>query len=270
MSIELTAESASTQPQKPRPANPFQAVKEQAIANLKGVKKVIAVHSGKGGVGKSTFAVNLASTLAQSGSAVGLIDADVDCPSCHKLLGNSGRVFADEKQRLRPLQSHGIKFLSVGNMVDSEDSANIMRGPIMFKLISEMFYKAEWGELDYLIVDLPPGTGDNPLTVMQIAPLAGMIIVTQPQEVALVDARKSANMSKRMDVPVLGIVENMSGEVFGSGGAELTAKKLGIKFLGSIPLKKTVRESSDAGMPAVLQDGEILESYKKIIKNAEI
>ena len=265
MPIELIASAPAQRSRPQAQGNPFEAVRQQVIENLKGVKKVIAVHSGKGGVGKSTFAVNLAASLVQSGSAVGLIDADVDCPSCHKLLGSNQRVFADEKQRLRPLESHGIKFLSVGNMVESEDSANIMRGPVMFKLISEMFYKAEWGELDYLLVDLPPGTGDNPLTVMQIAPLKGLIIVTQPQEVALVDARKSANMAKRMDVPVLGIVENMNGDVFGSGGGEQTAKKLGIKFLGGIPLKKSVRESSDAGIPAILSDKELLATFSKII-----
>ncbi len=274
MPIELKADTQSPPSPKPPPrqvqGNPFQAVKEQVAQNLRGVKKIIAVHSGKGGVGKSTFAVNLAATLTKLGFSAGLIDADVDCPSCHKLLGNSGRVFADEKQRLHPLEAHGIKFLSAGNMVDSEDSANIMRGPIMFKLISEMFHKAEWGALDYLIVDLPPGTGDNPLTVMQIAPLAGMVIVTQPQEVALVDARKSANMAKRMGVPVIGIVENMSGNVFGNGGAEKTASKLGIKFLGTIPLDRAIRECSDRGIPAVLESKTLFEGHKRIIAGAGI
>ncbi len=258
----------TTSPQQS--GNPFKEVRSRVEENLKGVKKVIAVHSGKGGVGKSTFAVNLAAALTKLGFAVGLVDADVDCPSCHKMLGNSGRVFADERQRLQPVGAHSIKFLSVGNMVESEDNANIMRGPIMFKLVSEMLYKADWGNIDYLIVDLPPGTGDNPLTVMQIAPLAGLIIVTQPQEVALVDARKSADMAKRMGVKVIGVVENMSGEVFGEGGAEKIANKLGTKFLGAITLSKTIRECSDRGMPAVLIEKPLFEAHIKIIRAAEI
>ncbi len=250
--------------------NPFEAQRKLVQENLSGVGKVIAVHSGKGGVGKSMFAVNLAATLAKKGFKAGLVDADVDCPSCHKMLGKTERVFADERQRLKPLESCGIKVLSVGNMVESEDSANIMRGPIMFKLISEMLYKADWGKLDYLIIDLPPGTGDNPLTIMQICPLYGLIIVTQPQEVALVDARKSADMSKRMNVPVIGIVENMSGDVFGTGGAESTAQKLEMNFLGSIPLQKNIRELSDKGVPPVLEDAALYKKFAEIIQEAAI
>ena len=253
---------------RPAQPNPFQAQRNLVEKNLENVNKVIAIHSGKGGVGKSFFAVNLAASLAQSGFKAGLIDADVDCPSCHKLLGQTARAMADENQRLQPLESHGIKFLSVGNMVDNENSAQIMRGPIMFKLISEMLYKANWGTLDYLIIDLPPGTGDNPLTIMQIAPLEGMIVVTQPQEVALVDARKSADMAKRMDIPVLGIVENMSGDVFGSGGAEAAAKTLEVKFLGSIPLQKNIRELSDRGIPPVIEDKSLLALFEGISENA--
>ncbi len=249
-------------------ANPFETQRNLVKKNLENVNKVIAVHSGKGGVGKSFFAVNLASGLAQSGFKAGLIDADVDCPSCHKLLGKTERIFADGLQRLQPLEAHGIKFISVGNMVENEDSAQIMRGPIMFKLISEMLYKANWGTLDYLIIDLPPGTGDNPLTIMQIAPLHGLIVVTQPQEVALVDARKSADMARRMGINVLGLVENMSGEIFGTGGAKAAAEKLGIKFLGTIPLQKNIREFSDKGIPAVTVDKSLLEIFEKISDSA--
>lgn len=268
MPIELVTDSPKPKQERAtqRPqGNPFQGVRNQVEENLKAVGKIIAVHSGKGGVGKSAFAVNLAAALAMKGMNVGLVDADVDCPSCHKMLGNTGRVYANEEQRLMPLESHGIKFISVGNMVESEDSANIMRGPIMFKLISEMLYKAEWGDLDYLIIDLPPGTGDNPLTVMQITPLTGLVIVTQPQEVALVDARKSASMAKRMNVPIIGVVENMSGEVFGYGGGKETAEKLGVKFLGSIPLNKKIRECGDKGVPAVKENKEILSLFDSII-----
>ncbi|MCR4335987.1 MAG: Mrp/NBP35 family ATP-binding protein [archaeon] len=259
MPIELNSKS---EPQKLQ--NPFAQVKALVRENLKAVKKIIAVHSGKGGVGKTTFCVNLAASFAKQNFSVGLIDADVDCPSVNKMLGKNERVLTNEKQMLQPLEAHGIKFLSVGNMVDSENSAQIMRGPIMFKLISEMLYKTNWGSLDYLIIDLPPGTGDNPLTVMQIASLDGLIIVTQPMEVALVDAKKSADMAKRLEVPVIGIVENMSGEIFGEG----TVKKIGseIKFLGSIPLQKNIREFSDKGVPVVLEDEKLFSIFEGIIK----
>ena len=276
MPIQIIPEESPRPVQRPnmqraeKMANPFEAQRKLAESNLKDVGKVIAVHSGKGGVGKSTFAVNLAATLSHAGFSVGLIDADVDCPSCHKLLGVAERVEADSEGRLQPLLSHGIKFLSVGNMVESENSANIMRGPIMFKLISEMLCKADWGKLNYLLIDLPPGTGDNPLTIMQIAPLYGLIIVTQPQEVALVDARKSANMAGRMNVPVIGLVENMSGEVFGEGGAEKTAGQLEKIYLGSVPLQKNIRELSDKGIPAVLEDEKLLGIFKNIIQEAAI
>src|SRR3989344_4078338 len=250
-------------------AEPAQNAGAQKVAeNLKGVKKVFAVHSGKGGVGKTTFAVNLAAALARKGFKVGLVDADVDCPSVHSFLGLKGRVLANDVGRIMPKEAFGIKVLSAGSMVSDSDEAKVMRGPVMFTLIFEMLSKAEWGELDYLVIDLPPGTGDNPLTVMQIAPLNGMIIVTQPMEIALTDARKSANMAKKLGVKVLGIVENMSGEIFGEGGGEKTAEKLEVKFLGSIPLKKNVRELSDKGVPAVLEDNELLETFNGIIAEA--
>ena len=252
------------QPQHELP-NPFQAQRNLAEQNLKNVKKIIAVHSGKGGVGKSFFAINLAASLTKLGFSAGIVDADVDCPSCHKMLGNSERAFANPEGRLLPLEAHGIKFLSVGSMVESENSAQIMRGPIMFKLISEMLYKADWGALDYLIIDLPPGTGDNPLTIMQIAPLYGIIIVTQPQEVALVDARKSIDMAKRMNVAIIGIVENMSGEIFGEGNAERMAQRMQQNFLGSIPLQQDIRILSDLGIPPVLKDEILFEKFKAII-----
>lgn len=270
MPIELIADQPKKPVQKetaPRQfaQNPFQSQRELVEQNLKGVGKVIAVHSGKGGVGKSTFVVNLAASLAKDGFSVGVVDADVDCPSCHKLLGVTQRVFADKQRRLEPLQAHGIKVLSVGNMVEDENSANIMRGPIMFKLICDMLSGANWGNLDYLIIDLPPGTGDNPLTIMQVAPLYGLIIISQPMEVALVDARKSADMARRMNVPIIGLVENMSGEVFGKGQTEKVAQSMEFNFLGSIPLDKKIRESSEKGAPAVLEDKGLLEIFRQII-----
>lgn len=269
MPIELVSELPKQSPRQAQP-DPFKAPRDLVRQNLSGVRKVVAVHSGKGGVGKSFFAVNLAAALAMQGFKVGLVDADVDCPSCHRMLGNGQRVYADENQRLVPLEAHGIKFLSIGNMVDDEDSANIMRGPIMFKLISGMLQNGDWGTLDYMVIDLPPGTGDNPLTIMQIAPLDGLIIVTQPQEIALADARKSADMAGRMGVKVLGVAENMSGEVFGTGGAEAAARKLGLKFLGTVPLLKSVRENSDAGIPPVLRDKEVMEIFEGMISEADI
>jgi len=273
MPIELKEEHEHKPVPKPEPqqqGNPFQQQKDLVIENLKDVGKVIAIHSGKGGVGKTTFAINLAASLVKQGFKVGLLDADVDCPSCHKMLGETQRVFADENQRLKPLEVHGMKLLSVGNMVEEEDSANIMRGPIMFKLINEMLYKADWGTLDYLIIDLPPGTGDNPLTIMQITPLFGMILVTQPQEVALVDARKSADMASRLNVPIIGLVENMSGEVFGKGKSEQSAEKIKTIFLGSIPLNKNMNDYSSKGIPAVNEDKELFELFEKIIQEAAI
>jgi len=272
MPIELTPIIPVSKTPRPAPQNqnPFEVQRKLSEENLKEVGKVIAVHSGKGGVGKSTFSVNLAATLSKLGFSVGLLDADVDCPTCHKMLGSTERVFAGKDERLVPLNPHGIKLLSVGNMVESENLANIMRGPIMFKLISEMLYKTNWGKLDYLIIDLPPGTGDNPLTIMQIAPLYGMLIVTQPQEVALVDAKKSADMAGRLNVPVIGIVENMSGDIFGSGGAEKCAQEIEKIYLGSIPLNKKIRELSDKGVPVVFEDKEIFEIFKNIITEAAI
>jgi ATP-binding protein involved in chromosome partitioning len=249
--------------------NPFIAQRKAVEDNLKYVKKIIAIHSGKGGVGKSTFAVNLAATLTKLGFKVGLLDADVDCPSCYKLLNINKRVKIENKL-FQPIDAYGIKVLSIGNMVENETKANVMRGPIMFKLVFEMLANTNWNNLDYLLIDLPPGTGDNPLTIMQICPLYGLIIVTQPQSLAIVDAQKSANMASTMNIPVIGLVENMAGDIFGTADLDKISESLHTISLGSIPLKKNIRESSEKGVPAVFEDKELLEIFKTIIQNAAI
>ena len=275
MPIKLISEAEkqnvqqNEQPRHGYAGNPFIAQRKAVEANLKNVKKIIAIHSGKGGVGKSTFAVNLAASLAKMGFKVGLLDADVDCPSCHKLLGINKRVKIENKL-FQPVEAHGLKVLSVGNMVEDNSKANVMRGPIMFKLVFEMLANTDWNNLDYLLIDLPPGTGDNPLTVMQICPLYGLIIVTQPQSLAIVDAQKSANMASMMNIPVIGLVENMAGDIFGNSDLDKVAESLHTISLGSVPLKKNIRESSEKGVPAVFEDEELLKIFKTIIQNAAI
>ncbi|MEM4630006.1 MAG: P-loop NTPase, partial [Candidatus Diapherotrites archaeon] len=182
--------------------------------------------------------------------------------------GINDRVLVNEFGRFIPLTtSFGLKVISVGNMVESNSIANIMRGPIMFKLIFDMLSKTEWQNLDFLIIDLPPGTNDNPLTIMQLVNLDGLIIVTQPQKAALFDAEKSFDMAKKMNVRVLGVVENMSSEIFGQGTAREIASKYRIPFLGTILLDKRIRETSDKGLPAVLEYQDLLENFEVIIKN---
>ncbi len=246
--------------------DPFFEQRREVENNLGMVKKVVAIHSGKGGVGKSTFAVNLSAFLSLKGFRTGLMDSDVDCPSLHLMCGLEGaRVFANESMRLVPLESSfGIKLLSVGNMVESDSIANVMRGPIMFKLIFDMLSKAEWNSLDFLIIDLPPGTGDNALTVMQLAPLFGLIVVTQPQKATLAEAEKSIDMAKRIGVNVLGVVENMAGSVFGQVGANEIASKHKTVFAGTIPLDSRIREAGDKGMPAVVSYKDVAENFENI------
>jgi len=267
ISIEL--KSANPNAEKAASENPFSQYREIVKKNLSNVGKVIAVHSGKGGVGKSTFSVNLAAFLAQKGFSSGLLDADIDCPSCNKMFGITERIKSVDGKFV-PIEAFGVKVISAGNMVANSDEANVMRGPMMFKLIFELLAKTDWGSLDYLIIDLPPGTGDNPLTVMQLAPLYGIVVVTQPQEVAVVDAKKSVNMAAKTNIPVIGIVENMFGTIFGSGGAENAADSLEISFLGKIPLEQSIRESSDAGIPDVIKNKKLAGIFDSIISEAAI
>lgn len=251
----------------PKPAQPKPAVP--------GVRAIVAVASGKGGVGKSTTAVNLALALAARGLRIGLLDADIYGPSLPRLMGLSGRPPARDGRTLEPLTGHGVKVMSMGFLV-AEDTPMIWRGPMVQSAIQQMLRDVAWGELDVLVVDMPPGTGDAQLTLAQQVPLAGAVMVSTPQDIALLDARKGLNMFRRVDVPVLGIVENMSyfccpncghrSDIFGHGGARAEAGRLGVDFLGEIPLDIAIRETSDGGTPivAVAPDGAHAGAYRAI------
>ena len=238
-------------PRVPRP-------KRQARSRF-GIASIVAVASGKGGVGKSTVAVNLALGLSKLGLKVGLLDADIYGPSVPRLLGLKGKP-ETVGNKLKPMENYGIKCMSIGFMVE-EDTAIIWRGPMVQSALTQMMTDVAWGELDVLIVDMPPGTGDAQLTMVQRVPLAGAVVVSTPQDIALIDARKGYAMFEKTHVPVFGIVENMayfvspgSGEksyIFGEGGARRMAEKLGCDFLGEVPLYMSVRETSDAGKPIV-------------------
>ena len=232
---------------------------------LPGVKNVIAVGSGKGGVGKSTVAANLAASLAIEGAAVGLLDADIYGPSQAKMYAVDGkRLMADDEKNMIPLKSYGVKLISIANLVE-DGQALTWRGPILHGTLTQMLKQTLWGDLDYLIVDLPPGTGDVQLSLAQLVPLTGAVIVTTPQEVALLDVRRAYTMLRKTHVPVLGIVENMSyyqlpdgskDYIFGTGGAEKFAAAEKLPLLGQIPITRAMRESGDAGRPLVLSDPE--------------
>jgi ATP-binding protein involved in chromosome partitioning len=228
---------------------------------LEDVKNVIAVASGKGGVGKSTLAVNLALALAETGAKVGLLDCDVYGPSIPLMLHISGRPQVTPDKKIHPLMSYGLKLMSIGFLA-GENAPVIWRGPMVHGIIRQFLSDVKWGELDYLVLDLPPGTGDAALTICQTAPLAGAVIVTTPQEVALIDARKGLQMFQRVNVPVLGIIENMSWfecdgcgkrhALFGEGGAERAAKELGTDVLGRVPMQPDVVAAGDAGKPTIV------------------
>jgi ATP-binding protein involved in chromosome partitioning len=230
-----------------------------------GVDAIIAVASGKGGVGKSTTAVNLALGLKANGLRVGILDADIYGPSVPRLLGLTGRPEAIGGRLLRPLERYGVKVMSMGFLVE-EETPMIWRGPMVISALTQMLREVEWGALDVLVVDMPPGTGDAQLTMAQQVPLAGSVIVSTPQDLALIDARKGLNMFRRVDVPVLGIVENMSyficphcggrTDIFAHGGARHEAERLGVPFLGEVPLDLDIRLTSDAGTPVVAADPE--------------
>lgn len=232
-----------------------------AKAAVPGVKAIVAVASGKGGVGKSTTAANLALALAANGQKVGLLDADIYGPSMPRMMGISGKPNSRDGKTLEPMQNYGIKVMSMGFLV-AEDTPMIWRGPMVISALQQMLRDVNWGELDVLVVDMPPGTGDAQLTMAQNVPLAGSVIVSTPQDIALLDARKGLNMFRRVDVPVLGIVENMSyfccpncghrTDIFSHGGARAEAEKLGVDFLGEVPLDIAIRETSDGGAPIVM------------------
>lgn len=219
------------------------------------MKSIIAVASGKGGVGKSTISTNLAVALAQEGAKVGLIDADILNPNVPQMMGlNVGRPKV-VNDKMQPFEVYGVQVMSTG-FLTSPDKPMIMRGPMLHSAIRQFFTDVNWSKLDYMIVDLPPGTGDAPLSLAQQFPLAGGIIVTQPQEVAISDAIRAAAMFDQLDVPIIGIVENMAGDFFGEGGGEKLAEQRGIPFLGRVPLSANVREGGDFGRPVVASDPE--------------
>jgi ATP-binding protein involved in chromosome partitioning len=261
----------ATPPASPRPAPHAPAAKR----GVPGIEAIIAVASGKGGVGKSTTAVNIALGLAAIGLKVGVLDADIYGPSMPRLLNIHGRPETVDGKVLRPMQNFGLKVMSMGFLVD-EETPMIWRGPMVMSALTQMLREVEWGPLDVLVVDMPPGTGDAQLTMAQAVPLAGAVIVSTPQDLALIDARKGLNMFKKVDVPLLGIVENMSYfvapdtgkryDIFGHGGARKEAERLGVAFLGEVPLEMGIRESSDAGAPVVVSkpDGAEAKIYRDI------
>ena len=228
-----------------------------------GVANIVAVASGKGGVGKSTVAVNFALAVKDRGLKVGILDADIYGPSMPRLLGLKGQPQQVGADKLAPMQAYGLKVMSMGFLVD-EETPMIWRGPMVMSALSQMLKDVAWGELDLLVVDMPPGTGDAQLTMAQQVPLAGAVIVSTPQDLALIDARKGLNMFRRVNVPVLGLVENMStfvcphcgqpSNIFGHGGARAEAVRLGVPFLGEVPLTLAIRETSDEGRPVVATD----------------
>jgi ATP-binding protein involved in chromosome partitioning len=246
----------------PQPAPPSRSPGKRGVP---GIEAIVAVASGKGGVGKSTTSVNLALGLAANGLKVGVLDADIYGPSMPRLLGIHGRPESADGKILKPMQNYGLKVMSMGFLVD-EETPMIWRGPMVVSALTQMLREVDWGHLDVLVVDMPPGTGDAQLTMAQQVPLAGAVIVSTPQDLALIDARKGLNMFRKVDVPLLGIVENMSYfiapdtgkryDIFGHGGARREAERLGVAFLGEVPLEMGIRESSDAGKPVTVSRPE--------------
>lgn len=260
---------------KAPPAAPRPAPQQQTKAGVPGIGSIIAVASGKGGVGKSTTAVNLALGLQSLGLRVGVLDADIYGPSVPRLLGISGRPKQGEGRTIMPMENYGLKVMSMGFLVD-EEAAMIWRGPMVQSALMQMLREVVWGELDVLVLDMPPGTGDVQLTIAQQVPLAGAVIVSTPQDLALIDARKGITMFRKVEVPLLGIIENMSYfiapdtgtryDIFGHGGAQAEAVRIGVPFLGAVPLTMSIRETSDAGTPIVVAEpnGPQAQSYQEI------
>jgi ATP-binding protein involved in chromosome partitioning len=254
---------------------------QRGVKLLPNVKNIIAVASGKGGVGKSTTAVNLALALSAEGASVGMLDADIYGPSQPMMLGIQGRPESKDGKTLEPMEGHGIQASSIGFMIDV-DTPMVWRGPMVTQALEQLLRDTNWRELDYLIVDMPPGTGDIHLTLAQKIPVTGAVIVTTPQDIALLDARKGLKMFEKVGIPILGIVENMAihtctncghkEHVFGEGGGERMAKEYDIEYLGGLPLSMSIRVQADSGKPTVVSDpdGEIAEIYKSIARKVAI
>ena len=266
-------------------ANVYQKIVSHAaqrgVKLLSGVKNIIAVASGKGGVGKSTTAVNLALALAAEGATVGMLDADIYGPSQPQMLGISGRPETYDGKRIEPLVGHGIQASSIGFLIDT-DTPMVWRGPMVTQALEQLLRETNWKDLDYLVVDLPPGTGDIHLTLSQKIPVTGAVIVTTPQDIALLDARKGLKMFEKVGIPILGIVENMAlhvcsscghtEHVFGAGGGERMARDYGVELLGSLPLDIQIREQADSGRPTVVADpqGVLAQHYLAIARRVAV
>ena len=250
---------------------------QQNLKPLPGIKNIIAVASGKGGVGKSTTAVNLALALQAEGATVGILDADIYGPSIPRMLGCQGQPESIDGKSLEPMIGHGIQSMSIGYLVE-EDTPMIWRGPMVTQALEQLLNDTRWSDVDYLVVDLPPGTGDTQLTLAQRIPVSGAVIVTTPQDIALLDARKGLKMFEKVEVPVLGVIENMSihicsqcghsEHIFGEGGGERMSKEHGVELLGALPLDIRIREQADSGNPTVaaMQDSQVSAIYRVIAR----
>jgi ATP-binding protein involved in chromosome partitioning len=254
---------------------------QKGVKLIPGVKNIIAVASGKGGVGKSTTAVNLALALAAEGASVGMLDADIYGPSQPTMLGITGRPESPDGQNLEPMLGHGLQAMSIGFLIDVE-TPMVWRGPMVTQALEQLLNQTKWKDLDYLVIDLPPGTGDIQLTLAQRVPVTGAVIVTTPQDIALIDARKGLKMFEKVGVPILGVVENMSlhicsncgheERIFGEGGGERMCKDYGTEFLGGLPLDIRIREETDSGKPTVVAEPEsrIAEIYRAIARRVAV
>ena len=254
---------------------------QRGVQLMPNVKNIIEVASGKGGVGKSTTAVNLALALAAEGARVGLLDADIYGPSLPVMMGISGRPESDDGKTMEPMENHGVQVMSIGFLVDAEQAV-VWRGPMATQALDQLLRQTRWKELDYLVIDMPPGTGDIQLTLSQRVPLTGAVIVTTPQDIALLDARKGVNMFEKVGVPILGIVENMAVHVctqcghvehiFGADGGKRMAAQYEVPYLGALPLTMKIREQTDSGTPTVAAepDGEIARLYKAVARQIAV